>query len=58
LAEIATDSNEAAQLARILRARCFERNLRPRQAMMEYVKYLEVFPSGRFAEEAATALGQ
>ncbi|MDX2013348.1 MAG: FecR domain-containing protein [Myxococcaceae bacterium] len=58
LEDIALEGSDQAQLARVLRARCFDAQLRPRQAMGEYVKYLEAFPKGRFAEEARTALGQ
>jgi hypothetical protein len=58
LEDIALEGTDQAQLARVLRARCYDVQLRPRQAMGEYVKYLEAFPKGRFAEEARTALGQ
>lgn len=58
LEDIVIEGQDAAQLARVLRARCFDVQLRPRQAMSEYVKYLEAFPRGRFAGEARAALGQ
>lgn len=58
LEDIVIEGQDAAQLARVLRARCFDVQLRPRQAMSEYVKYLEAFPKGRFAGEARAALGQ
>ncbi|MDP3233408.1 MAG: FecR domain-containing protein [Myxococcales bacterium] len=58
LEDIVIEGQDAAQLARVLRARCYEVQLRPRQAMSEYVKYLEAFPKGRFASEARAALGQ
>ena len=58
LEDLVIEGQDAAQLARVLRARCFDVQLRPRQAMGEYVKYLEAFPKGRFADEARAALGQ
>ncbi|MBL8917917.1 MAG: FecR domain-containing protein [Myxococcaceae bacterium] len=58
LEDIALESQGAAQQARILRARCFDAQLRPKQAMSEYAKYLEAYPKGRFADEARSALGQ
>jgi hypothetical protein len=58
LEDIVIERQDAAQFARVLRARCFDAQLRPRQAMGEYLKYLETFPKGRFADEARAALGQ
>ena len=60
LEDIATDSerNSRTEQARVLRARCFDSQMRPRQAMSEYRKYLEVFPRGHFAAEAHQALGE
>lgn len=58
LEDMAIEAGDSAQLARVLRARCFEAQLRPRQAMSEYTKYLEAWPKGRFVDEARTALGQ
>jgi hypothetical protein len=58
LEDIALESQGSAQQARILRARCYEAQLRPKQAMSEYAKYLEAYPKGRFADEARAALGQ
>lgn len=58
LEDIALESVDSAQLARVLRARCFDAQLRPKQAMSEYVKYLEAFPRGRYVDEARGALGQ
>jgi ferric-dicitrate binding protein FerR (iron transport regulator) len=58
LEDIAIEGQEAAQYARVLRARCFDAQLRPRQAMSEYTKYLEAYPKGRYADEARAALGQ
>ena len=51
------DNSEHAEHARIFRARCFERQLRPRQAVNEYRKYLTDFPQGRYREEARVAVG-
>ncbi len=61
LEEIAQDSeqrNAGTELARVLRARCFDTQMRPRQAMNEYRKYLEAYPKGRFVGEAHQALGE
>ena len=59
LEDIAHDSerNAGTEMARVLRARCFDTQLRPRQAMNEYRKYLEAYPNGRFVGEAHQALG-
>ena len=60
LEEIALDASHSARTeqARVLRARCFDVSMRPRQAMSEYKKYLAEYPHGRFADEARTALGE
>jgi hypothetical protein len=58
LEDIALEGTDQAQLARVLRARCYDTQLRPKQAMGEYLKYLEAFPRGRYADEARAALGQ
>lgn len=60
LEDLAQDAQRSArsEQARVLRARCFERQLRPRQAMNEYRKYLDEYPSGRFGGEAREALGE
>ncbi len=60
LEDIATDSerNARTEQARVLRARCFDSQMRPRQAMSEYRKYLDVYPRGHFAAEARQALGE
>ena len=60
LEDIALDAerNPRSEQARALRARCFERQMRPRQAMNEYRKYLEAYPRGRFSAEAHQALGE
>jgi ferric-dicitrate binding protein FerR (iron transport regulator) len=52
-----TERNARSEQARVLRARCFAAQLRPRQAMNEYRKYLSEYPLGRFREEAHEALG-
>ncbi len=58
LEDIATDSEHPmAEQARVMRARCFDSQMRPRQAMNEYRKYLELHPRGKFASEAHQALG-
>jgi len=60
LEEIAQDAQRTARTeqARVLRARCFDVQMRPRQAMSEYRKYLEEYPRGHFAPEAHAALGE
>lgn len=59
LEDIAQDAvrSTRSEWARILRARCFESQLRPRQALNEYRKYLGEYPAGRFVDEARQALG-
>lgn len=59
LEDIAQDNSRTrrSELARVLRARCYELELRPRQAINEYRKYLEEYPRGRFVGEARGALG-
>ena len=59
LEDIAQDDtrNPRSELARVLRARCFNLELRPRQAINEYRKYLEEYPRGRFVFEAKEAIG-
>lgn len=59
LEDIAQDEQRSllTEQARILKARCFDSQLRPRQAMGEYAKYLTEYPSGRFLNEARAALG-
>lgn len=59
LEDIAQDDTRSpkSELARALRARCFNSELRPRQALNEYRKYLEEYPRGRFVLEAREALG-
>lgn len=59
LEDIAQDEARSllTEQARILKARCFDSQLRPRQAMGEYAKYLNEYPAGRFLSEARAALG-
>ena len=59
LEDIAQDAerNTRSEQARVLRARCFSAQMRPRQAMNEYRKYLSEYPTGRFTVEAHDALG-
>lgn len=52
-----TQRSQRSEWARVLRARCFDAQLRPRQAMNEYRKYLEEYPRGGFSMEARQALG-
>ncbi|MGV3619987.1 MAG: FecR domain-containing protein [Archangium sp.] len=60
LEDIAQDGerNTRSEWARVLRARCFDSQLRPRQAMNEYRKYLEEYPKGQYLAEANHALGR
>jgi hypothetical protein len=60
LEDIALDAerNPRSEQARVLRARCFDTQMRPRQAMNEYRKYLELYPRGKFSAEAHQALGE
>jgi hypothetical protein len=59
LEDLAQDASHTArtEYARVLRARCFNVQLRPRQAVNEYRKYLEEYPRGRFTQEATDAVG-
>lgn len=59
LEEIAQDAQRSprTEQARVLRARCLDAQMRPRQAMSEYRKYVEEYPHGRFVDEAQQALG-
>jgi len=58
LAEVVAYSRDprAREMAWILRARCYDEQRLPVQAEMEYRRYLEHFPFGRFAAEAQGAL--
>jgi hypothetical protein len=59
LEEIADDTKSSrSELARVLRARCFESQMRPRLALTEYRKYLDAHPKGAFVAEANGALGE
>ncbi|MFO0598579.1 MAG: FecR domain-containing protein [Myxococcaceae bacterium] len=60
LEEIAGDARHTpnTELARVITARCFDAQMRPRQAMSAYRKYLEEYPRGRYADEAHQALGE
>jgi hypothetical protein len=53
----AEEKGPRAEQARVLRARCFDAQMRPRQAVAEYRRYLEAWPQGRFAAEAQQAIG-
>ncbi len=55
ITETSEDRN-SRELARILRARCFDDRLEPIKAEAEYRKYLDRHPRGRFADEARRAL--
>ena len=58
LAEVIESSRDqrAREMGRILRARCFDEMGLRGQADLEYRRYLEQFPLGRFAAEARGAL--
>lgn len=58
LQEIAADPsrNERAEKARILRARCYDSRVRPDLSDIEYRRYLESWPKGKFADEARAAI--
>jgi hypothetical protein len=58
LAEVVDTSRDprSREMARILRARCFDEQRLPHQAEFEYRRYLQQFPGGRFAAEARGAL--
>lgn len=60
LEDIAQDGQRSvrSEYARVLRARCFDSQLRPRQAMNEYRKYVDEYPRGQYLGEARHALGQ
>lgn len=60
LEDIAQDGqrNGRSEFARVLRARCFDSQMRPRQAMNEYRKYVDEYPRGAHLAEAQRALGQ
>lgn len=60
LEDIALDAQRGprSEQARILRARCLEAELRPRQAMSEYRKYVEEYSAGQHVAEARRALGE
>lgn len=59
LLEVATSAEVAERrgFARVLRARCYDQRLMPRDAEREYVLYLAAFPHGRWASEAAAVVG-
>ncbi len=58
LQEIAADPsrNERAEKARILRARCYDSRVRPDLSEIEYRRYLEIWPKGKFVDEARKAI--
>ncbi len=60
LADITETSEDGGsrEIARILRARCFDDRLEPVKAQREYRKYLNRHPAGRFAGEARRALAE
>lgn len=59
LEDIAQDGERSnrSEFARVLRARCFDSQFRPRQAMNEYRKYVDEYPRGQYLAEARHALG-
>ena len=50
-----SESPQAREKARIIRARCFDATLRPAEAEREYRRYLRDWPGGRWADEARGA---
>lgn len=60
LEDLAMDSQKSlrTEQARVLRARCFDTQMRPRQALNEYRKYIEEYPHGRYVTEAKQAFGE
>ncbi len=46
-----------SEQSRLLLARCFDAQLRPRQALNQYRTYLEEYPRGRYEREAREAVG-
>jgi hypothetical protein len=48
--------NDRAEKARILRARCYDSRVRPDLSEIEYRRYLEVWPKGRYSDEARKAV--
>ena len=60
LQELAADQNKSdrSELARILRARCFDARIRTDLSEIEYRRYLETWPKGRYAEEARKAIAE
>jgi hypothetical protein len=60
LEDLASDAPRGprSEQARIVRARCLDVELRPRQAMNEFRKYLEEYPAGQHVAEARRALGE
>ena len=60
LEEIAGDTpvSDSAERARIMRARCLDREGRTDVAQAEYRRYLAEAPSGRFVDEARRASGR
>jgi hypothetical protein len=50
-----SESSQARERARVLRARCFDATLRPSDAEREYRLYLRDWPAGAWADEARGA---
>jgi hypothetical protein len=59
LEELAMDQVKTrhSEQSRLLLARCFDAQLRPRQALNQYRTYLEEYPRGRYEREAREAVG-
>lgn len=57
---LATDvrRDDRTQLARIMRARCFDSLMRVKEAEAEYHRYLREYPNGRHAAEARRVLSE
>ncbi len=60
LEDIASDTQRSvkSETARVLIARCLEASNKPRQAVLQFRKYLSEYPTGAHVAEAKVALGE